>query len=470
MLLAARFFHFGSTIDLPHDWRQCDTAYYIWDFYHHGINPLEPAVCWMGGYERVILEFPLPEAAVALLYQLTGASIPVARLFFLACFAGAVFYFYRIVKLLWGEKLAQWASLIYLSLPLAWYYSRAIHIDFSAIAAAHAMLFYYLRGVGERRNVDLVKAVLAATLAFLIKVPYAFYLALPMLVFTWYAGALRWVLLRSWWWLLPLGTFAFWQQYVHAVNSAAPDWDFLPHYRKFDDNAAWYFGHWSRRLQWVPWKILLKRSVLEAAGPGTLLLLVLGLRKRIPRAPLFWSWVLGVVVYVLIFFNLNIIHNYYQLPLLASIAILGAWGLTQWSASIPKLVPLALGLGLVFNITFAEREYFTRVPDLIEIGWLIQQQTQEEDLVVVSYGKMDCRNPRILYRARRRGWSLEVAGLQREVLERLRREEGARVWAYVGTALPAAVGSWGLPEAQVFKLENSAESLFLFSLADWNHE
>ena len=36
MLIAARYFHFGSTIDLPHDWRQCDTAYYIWDFYHHG--------------------------------------------------------------------------------------------------------------------------------------------------------------------------------------------------------------------------------------------------------------------------------------------------------------------------------------------------------------------------------------------------------------------------------------------------
>ena len=33
LLLSFRFFHFTEEIDGPHDWRQCDTAHYINDFY-----------------------------------------------------------------------------------------------------------------------------------------------------------------------------------------------------------------------------------------------------------------------------------------------------------------------------------------------------------------------------------------------------------------------------------------------------
>ena len=47
-LIALRFLHFGPEIDWPHDWRQCDTGWFIWDFYKNGIDLLHPAVCWMG--------------------------------------------------------------------------------------------------------------------------------------------------------------------------------------------------------------------------------------------------------------------------------------------------------------------------------------------------------------------------------------------------------------------------------------
>jgi len=465
-LLIGRFFHLGMAIDLPHDWRQCDTAFYIWDFYQNGIDLLAPSVCWMGGYKTVILEFPLPEALVACLYQLVGESILTARLFFLTCFAGAAYFFYRSVQLIWGDDLAIWSVLIYLGLPLSWYYSRAIHIDFSAIFAAHAMLFFYLRGVLHRNSMDIAWAVFACTLAFLIKVPYAFYFALPMFVFTWYQGALGWVMRDIWRWVLPIAAFYLWQSHVYSINSQAPDWDYILHYRTFDDNMDWYFGHWSRRLMLNPWKTMVKRMIFEAGGLGTLLALAVGLWTvfKQQRSYMFWTWSIGVVLYLLIFFNLNIVHNYYQIPFLAPIAILAAMGITElldWKRAIGYL---AFGFLLVVNIAYAELTYFEVPEDLIEIGQVIRDQTKPEDLVVVTYGKMDCRNPRILYRARRSGWSIEEAALNKEVLERLTQEEGANIWVYIGETLPAEVDTLNLNRPIEIALQQSTQRLFITSL------
>ena len=87
--------HFGTELDAPHDWRQSDTAFYIYDFYKNGIDLLYPAVCWMGASDTVILEFPLPEAIVAIFYQLFSESIPLARFIFLSFFMGAIYYLYK---------------------------------------------------------------------------------------------------------------------------------------------------------------------------------------------------------------------------------------------------------------------------------------------------------------------------------------------------------------------------------------
>ncbi|MDB4728371.1 glycosyltransferase family 39 protein, partial [Saprospiraceae bacterium] len=271
LLVIARFLHFGTLIDEPHDWRQSDTAFYIYDFYINGIDLLEPAVCWMGNYERVIFEFPLPEAIVAFLYQLFGEHLPIARFIFYLFFIGALYFFHQIVQLIFGKKTAQWATLVYLSLPLSWFYSRAIHIDFSSIMAAHAMLYFYLKGVSKRHFTALIWSSLWASLVFLIKVPYAFYLALPMLAFAWKENAIGWMLKRAVVFVVPLFTFLLWQQYVYKINGQAPDWNYILHYRKFDNNHSWYFGSWARRIDFNAWKILAKRGVLEVIGLGGIL-------------------------------------------------------------------------------------------------------------------------------------------------------------------------------------------------------
>ena len=469
LLLALRLWHFGSVIDAPHDWRQCDTAYYIWDFYQHGIDLLHPAVCWMGGKNTLALEFPLPEAIVALAYQAFGESLPLARLIFLGFFAAGLFYFYKITDLLFDRQLAQLATLVYLALPLSIFYSRAIHIDFSAIFLTHAMLYYYLIGVQKRAWKHLLWSSLIASLAFVIKAPYAFYWAFPMLYFAIQQKALWWVLRRGVFYALALAVFWLWQKQVLAINSTAPDWNYILHYRKMTQSASWYFGSLSQRLSLYHWWVLLKRGILDVAGIGGIAFFIFGWwrLKQLPHFRFLLFWMLGLVIYILIFFNLNFVHNYYQLPLLAPVAILCARGLQIAVSFWPKMLFFFFGFLLVLNFSYTEVQYFKVAEEHLEMGYLIRQHTPDSALVIVSYSKMDCRNPKVLYRARRRGWSIEEAALRPEVIERLHQEEGAQFWIYVGNELPKLklgniLSTFASP--RIFDLTTIPKKMFIFDL------
>ena len=470
LLFGCRFLHFGPDIDAPHDWRQCDTAWYIWDFYQNGIDLLHPSVCWMGASDTLALEFPLPEAVVALAYQVFGESIPLARLFFLCFFAGALCYFYKITAMLFGSSLARLATLIYLALPLSIFYSRAIHIDFSALLAAHAMLYYYLLGIEKRRWEYILLSSLAAALAVVIKAPYAFYFLLPMVFFAVRQKALGWTARASVFYVLALAAFWLWQQHVNSINGAAPNLDYILHYRKMTQSSSWYFGTLEQRLSPYHWWILLQRGVLEVVGVGGMLFFLLGWKKlhQLPNSRFLLFWMLGLAAYVLIFFNLNFVHNYYQIPLLAPVAILCARGLQIAASNQPNRLYLFFGLLVAANVTYTEIAYFKISAEHVEMGRLIRQHTPESALVIVTYQNLDCRNPKILYRARRRGWSVEEAALRPEVIERLRLEEGAQYWAYIGATLPERQMKdypGTLSQPKVFDLSTIPEKLYLFNLS-----
>lgn len=453
LLFALRLLHFGPEIDAPHDWRQCDTAYYILDFFRNGIDLLNPAVCWMGTSDTVALEFPLPEALVAMVWKIFGESMPVARLVFLVFFGVAVLYFYKIVDLLWGKTTAQLAILVYLSLPLSLFYSRAIHIDFFVVAATHVMFYHYLRGVSELAWKHMLWSSLAATLAFLIKAPYAFYFLFPMLYVAWQQKAWPFVLRTGVLYLLALVPFVFWQQHANNLNSAMPDLDYIAHYRKMINNAHWYFGNLKQRLTPYHWKTLLQRGVFDVAGVGGILFMLLGL-PCLKEQRLLLYWMLGLVVYVLVFFNLNTIHDYYQIPLLAPVAVLCAWGLERSKMPLPLFALL-----LVFNFLYVEKFYYKIENTHVDIGRVIRENTPDSALVIVTYGTMDCRDPRVLYRARRRGWSVEEAALKPGVVERLQREQGAGYWAYVGEKAPVAGNT-----LKVFPLQGGLKNVYLYDL------
>lgn len=463
-LMALRLAHMGAEIDLPHDWRQCDTAHYIDDFYQHGVDLFHPSVCWMGPKGTVIFEFPLPEALVAWAMKVMGYSVWGMRLVFLVFFGLAAGYFFASVRLVFGEELARISTLVYLALPLSLFYSRAIHIDFFVLACTHAMLFYFLKGIELCELKFLIISSLVAVPAFLVKAPYVFFLALPMAVFTWKSDALRWLLPRAVCFLVPVIAFWVWQRHANAVNGQAPDWGFIFTYRKFDNNTHWYFGNWSQRLMPYNWKVLLQRMVLEVAGPGGILFVVWGVwnSSRLKMSAFIWAWVAGLLVLLGVFFNLQVIHNYYQLPFLAVAALFAGHGLLRIKAQFPRWFYPAMAVLVAGNVAYAEMSYYQVPHELVEIGGHIGANTPPDALVIVTYQNFDCRNPRILYRARRLGWSIEHAALNTETLEKL-RAEGATHWVFAGPGLPEMPLPSGLNARKVIPLSANSDSLFIFS-------
>lgn len=427
LLIAFRFLHFQPELDLPHDWRQADTAFYIWDFTENGIDLLHPQVSWMGKHGELVLECPLPEVIVAQLQRWFGSSMLLSRSIFLLFFLFCVYYFYQVVAWLFSRRLAQIATLVFLALPLSQFYSRAIHIDFFALGFAYAMFYYSMKAVAHSSLRLLLLSSVLAVPAFLVKVPYIFYLALPILVYAWQQNKLRWLIIRSFVFTLPLVSFLLWQEHAFLINDTAPDWNYILHYRKFTDNAAWYFGTWQQRISLYHWKILSVRMILEVGGVLGIPLALAGwwYKKGDSQMPILYAWGIGLLIYLLVFFNLNAVHNYYQIPFLGFIAILAGLGIDTIT-SVKKVWGNSLLLMLVAGSTFyAEYNYYESPKELEEISRLVNSSTTTSDSPIVVYQDFDCRNPRILARAQRMGWSLETSAATPEVMEKLRKEEGA---------------------------------------------
>ncbi len=439
-IISWRFWHFGPALDLPHDWRQADTAYYIWDFYQNGIDLLYPAVCWMGSSENLVLEFPLPEAIVAQFQIWFGESMIISRFLFLGFFLLCSYFFYRITVLLFDKEIAFWALVVYLSLPLAQFYSRAIHIDFFAQGFSYAVLYYSLIGINRRSTRAIVLASILACIAGLVKIPYLFFLALPVLYYAYQRSGFKWLLLRSPIFLLPLAVFAVWQMHVYEVNSNAPHWSYILHYRKFDQNSSWYFGVWEQRLSLYHWKKISLRLLFEAGAIFCLLFFPLSwVRKNSSQQQMLWAWMVGLLVYLLLFFNLNAIHNYYQIPFIGPLAILIAIGLRERMTTYKKSVLyMVVALIVILNTAFAEWKYYNVPEHLDKIASVVNQNTSIEEFPIVVFDKFDCRNPRILGRAKRRGWSLQEEAATAVVVDRLHREEGATHLIVVGNTQLAA--------------------------------
>ncbi len=427
LLIGIRFLHFQPQLDLPHDWRQADTAFYIWDFTENGIDIMHPQVSWMGSHGELVLECPLPEAIVAQLQLWIGPSMFLSRSVFLLFFLFSVYYFYRITKWLFSITIAQYATLIFLALPLSQFYSRAIHIDFFALGFAYAMFYYAMKAVARSSLSLLLLSSLLAIPAFLVKVPYIFYLALPILIYTWQQKKLTWLITRSIFFVLPLMCFLLWREHAYLVNDAAPDWDYILHYRKFTDNASWYFGVWQQRISLYHWKVISIRMLLEVGGAMGIPLAFAGwwLKRTDQQMPILYAWGLGLLIYLLVFFNLNAIHNYYQIPFLGFVAILAGLGVDNISSMKNEWGLTVLAALILSSTCYAEYNYYDRPKALEEISQLVKSNTSTSDFPIVVYQDFDCRNPRILARAQRTGWSLESNAAKAEVMERLRKEEGA---------------------------------------------
>lgn len=445
--------HFGEELDGPHAWRQMDTARTIRAFREEKVDLLRPVVSWMGTWRVVVLELPLPQAAAALAQRALGTdSVRVARGVFYLSFLGAVAAAFAAFRRSVGEGPARWAALAFLASPLAQHYARALVVDLFAIGAGLAAFALAAFGLERRRPSALLLAALVATPAALVKAPVLLPLVPPLLLLALATREKRLPFLGALLALLPLGAFLLWRLHAEAVNASAPDWSFIPDYHRMTNMGRWYFGSLDQRLDPVAWKTLAGRFAREAAGPlgGLLLLVAAGLLptwragRRVVAA-----WLAGAALYVLVFWNLNVVHDYYQLATLPAVALLLAGPLHLLERRLaprrarPWLAPLAL-LSVVAagGVAWGDHRLYAVRPVGLAFGESVRALTPPGALVVAVKDDVDARCPLLLEPSRRDGWSVREQFLSPAIVERL-RDLGAThlAWAHTGTPGAARVGN-----------------------------
>ncbi len=431
LMICSRFFHFGDEIDSPHAWRQSDTAQYIDSFAKERISLSKPSVAWMGSHKTLILEFPLPEAMVAVLYKVFGEHLFIARLFFLFFFTISAIFFYKILKLFFQDKIPEIATIIFTSVPLALFYSRAIHIDFFALAFAHGMLYYFLKGTINQHYPSLIIGTCLGTIAFLVKVPYAFFLFLPLLVVAFQENKLVWLVKHFYIAIVPASAFLIWNSYKNKINAETPEYTFIPNYNRFTDMWYWYFGPWAQRSVPELWSKIYNRITLEVAGVTGYLVAAAGLVLYPKNKSYVFgiTWLIGSLIYLVVFFNLNQVHNYYQIPFIAPLSLLMAIGIVKiqhWLDNPSKKITWmmgSIGMILLLNYHYAEKNYYIVNEDQIAIGNLIKEHSSQEDIIIITYGGLSPQCPNILYQAERYGWSIPYRDLTPSLVYQLWQEE-----------------------------------------------
>lgn len=343
-----------------HAFRQTQTAFAIRGYAEHGVNLLHSPLPVFGTATDVPMEFPLFQALGRSLMLLGPDSSTAGRAAGLISFQAAAVLWWLILRRWRGSGLATTTLFMMEALPYGLHWGAACMIDFFSVAlglAAVLGLDVYLRSTTSARWILGAGTAAAVWLLFLVKitsVPATGVLALVTV-----SLAIRELGWRALWrraaWLAVLGpgvglvALTIWTHHADRIKNHYAATQFLTS-RNLQE---WNFG--GTRTDVHSWTSILDWTSGSIAGPaaatlavGLLLGLLLGdVRTRTLTLGLAAS----ILVPILIFFNLFVVHSYYQMAIYPFVVALGAVGVViTWEQLTRKstflaIVPLALVVG-----------------------------------------------------------------------------------------------------------------------------
>jgi hypothetical protein len=141
--LVLRFVNFTAPPFDAHHFRQTETLFTIDAFYKQGIDLLHPRTNYTGYPGTLVLEFPIFQAFVALLYRVFGPHFEVLRALNILFGAATGFLLFKLTRRLLDPVTAWLAVLIYWLSPLNITYQRSMLIDPAGVTLA-LLAFYQL--------------------------------------------------------------------------------------------------------------------------------------------------------------------------------------------------------------------------------------------------------------------------------------------------------------------------------------
>lgn len=421
-VLFFRFRFIDNFIYLTHEWRQSESIMMIDAYYRYGIDLLKPMVAWKGEYRVHPFEFPLFEAIAALVYKVFSPQVLVAKSVFLVLFGLGLFYLYRLVTLFGGSARKAWAALfLYAAMPMSLYYSVLPQVDFATTTFCIGAVYYLEKYLQGKSRMYLVAFGLSLTIVGLEKPPYLLSI-LPLALYLLWARFEWRTLLNLLLATFPAGVLSVaWIVYSQELIAQTPDFSFLPDFSLKDHDASWYFGTWEQRKELGNIRNMLDRLEKGVSYPiGVLALAGIGLAATEPtKENKGWLWLLaGQVLMVAVFFNLNLIHDYYQIPMVFAAAMLGATALERLYAGAWPLAVLVMLWICYSNPQFTKDTAFTTNEVAIEYGKAINENSTADSLMLfANHNTILWNDPTMQGYSRRYGFNISTESLSPKVLD-----------------------------------------------------
>src|SRR2546421_3975571 len=156
----------------PWSWRQSDVAAIARNFLENGFRFAWPQTDWAGNEPGYVgTEFPVLPFVAALVYQRTGVQEWIGRIEGVLFFIVALPFFFGLVRRIFGDVAAAWATFFYAFAPLSIVASRAFMPDMPSLSLAIIGIYFFLRWLEEDRFRWLLSSALLVSLALLSKLP-----------------------------------------------------------------------------------------------------------------------------------------------------------------------------------------------------------------------------------------------------------------------------------------------------------
>jgi hypothetical protein len=382
-----------------YSWRQADVAMISENFYLHGFNIFYPQINWAGNSPGYVgTEFPLVPFLAALLYLIFGVQDWIGRSVSVVFFAFSVPFFYLLVRKVFNEGSAWFATGIYSLAPLSVFAGRSFMPDMASLALSIAGLYLFTSWLENEKSLSrFVAAWAATTLAILVKLP-AIIIALPMLYTGWRKYGAMLVRKREMWafavcsLLFPLTwySYAYWLSLSH-----------FPHHM---------FGSGGLETVSLDWYInIIQQAATSGVTPLASAAMLLGIclppQTKFDR--LFHWWLLAILVFM-IAAGQGHRHPWYLLPV---VPVAAAFAGCAYDFVLSRIPRTARWKTVVFGaIFFSSLSYFSFVylKPLYEPGavapWRAGNELNRMAPLDVLIAAGDGGDPTCIYYSKRKGW------------------------------------------------------------------
>jgi len=423
--LGVRLYRIEAPLADWHSWRQADTAAVARNFSKHGYDLLHPRFENISSVASGLdnpqgwrfVEFPIYNAAHALLFQGTGRWLPgqfpfetAGRLTSILFWLIGGWWLYQITKMLLGWTTAAISLFFFLFLPYGIYYSRVILPGPAMVSLSLGsiyFLFLWQKKLKARKTRLIISLILA--MAAILTKPYAIFLIFPstVIIFINKGISKKTILLIVSYIFLALVPFALWRFWMLQFPEGIPASGWLFNAKGIRLRPAWWWWLFGERIG----KLML--------GYWGTVFLFLGITSRISKKNiLFFGWLAGLFTYLVIFAGGNVQHDYYQIILMPAIAVFLAIGTVnlvriQSKHFYPRLITalmviICINLSLFLSWYLVRGYYQINHPEIIEAGKMADQVLPPNAKVIAPYGG----DSTFLYQTNRQGWAIVITSVK----------------------------------------------------------